>query len=163
MAGFSQRIAGDWDKFKDALYRLGNVNFTALNKRLGETALSQVADRFKAGTDLEGKEWPKSGRAIATGGRTLRQTGKLQRGITYKADVHSVAIGTNDIRAKILNYGGVIKPKKGKYLTFKTPSGKWARVEKVTIPKREFIGFSPDNIDELHQEANDFLEEVAKG
>ena len=47
-------------------------------------------------------------------------------------------VGTNVVYARIHEVGGVIKPKAGKYLRFKTADGFWHTVKEVTIPARPY-------------------------
>ena len=72
-------------------------------------------------------------------------SGNLRRSIT--TNPRSVAgikdqieIGTNLIYARIHDQGGVIVPKKAKWLTFKY-KGRWIRTKKVTIPKYKGRGY----------------------
>lgn len=78
-------------------------------------------------------------------GQPLRDTGRLQRSITYKADEDGVTVGTN-LRTKsgvsipaVHQYGAVILPKKGKYLTFPGPNGTLVFAKKSVIPRRAFM------------------------
>lgn len=41
--------------------------------------------------------------------------------------------------ARIHEFGGVILPKNGPYLTFMTPDGAWHKVTSVTIPERSYL------------------------
>jgi phage gpG-like protein len=105
--------------------------------------------------------WTPSGRVQAFGGRTLRQTGALLKSLTVGADDRGSEIGSNVVYARIHALGGVIKPKKGDFLTFPVPggvrttskSGKtlkkgvkefgFVRVRQVTIPQRDYRFISP--------------------
>ena len=50
-------------------------------------------------------------------GRPLQDTGSLRDSITFKtAGSHTVSVGTNKPYAALHNYGGVIRPKKSKWL-----------------------------------------------
>ncbi|MBP6096140.1 MAG: phage virion morphogenesis protein [Methyloversatilis sp.] len=78
-------------------------------------------------------------------GQPLRDTGRLQRSITYKADAKGVTVGTN-LRTKsgvsipaVHQFGAVILPKKGKYLTFPGPNGKLIFAKRSVIPRRAFL------------------------
>ncbi|MCQ9378803.1 phage virion morphogenesis protein [Methyloversatilis sp. XJ19-49] len=83
----------------------------------------------------------RSGRA----GQPLRDTGRLQRSITYQAAPDGVTVGTN-LRAKsgasiaaVHQFGAVILPKKGKYLIFPGPNGALIFAKKSVIPRRAFL------------------------
>lgn len=163
MAGFQIRVDGDWEKFADRLTRLTRISYTALHKRLGETALSQISQRFRRGEDPEGRKWAASGRVKAKGGQVLRDTGRLQRSFSYRAETDYAAIGTNDIRARLHQYGGVVKPKQARRLRFRTAAGDWVTALKVTMPARAMVGFNEDNKRELAQETRDYLDERVNG
>ncbi len=83
----------------------------AMKKQSGD-ARAEVAESF----EKEGPGWKKSRRAEG-GGQTLRRTGRLERSITYRPAADSLTIGSSDVRARIHFYGGVIKPKRAKFLT----------------------------------------------
>ena len=159
MAGFQTRIAGDWSKFDNALTKLTKVSFTTLHKLLGEEVLSQISERFREGVDPKGRLWEKSYRAQLKGGRTLRDTAKLQRSFTVRADADSAVIGTNDIRARIHQFGGIIRPKRAKRLTFKLADGRFVSVQKVKMPARAMVGFNERNKRALADVINDYLQE----
>ena len=71
-----------------------------------------------------------------------RKTGDLARSIAvaYEDGGMTARIGTNKVYGRIQEYGGVILPKKGKYLTFKS-NGKWVRAKKVRIPQYKGRGY----------------------
>lgn len=52
--------------------------------------------------------------------------------------VGSVTIGSNTPYAAIHEEGGIIRPKRGQYLTFQV-QGRWVRVKQVTIPARPYL------------------------
>ena len=60
------------------------------------------------------------------GGTTLVASGKLLNSISYRIEDDKIIIGTNVKYAKIHHFGGVITPKKAKYLAI--PITKAARV-----------------------------------
>lgn len=78
-------------------------------------------------------------------GQPLRDTGRLQRSITYRAESDGLTVGTN-IRAKsgasipaVHQFGATIRPKKGKFLVFPGPNGNLIFAKKVVIPRRAFL------------------------
>lgn len=138
------RLEGDWSKLKSSLKSLSRVNFTALHKEIGEHIVSTTQERFKTGTGPDGRKWEESIRALEEGGATLRDTSRLRNSITSRARLDRVVVGTNDKRARIHQYGGVIKAKKAKALKFKM--GKSFVVKKqVTIPARPFLGLDEED------------------
>jgi len=76
-------------------------------------------------------------------GATLKyHTHRLQQSV--KTSVNTTGntvvgrVGSPVVYAAIHEYGGIIRPKKAKYLTFQI-AGKWIRARSVTIPKREWL------------------------
>jgi phage gpG-like protein len=53
--------------------------------------------------------------------------------------------------------GATIVPKNAEALSFRLPGNKWATVQKVTIPKREFVGISSDDAREIEDLVTDTL------
>lgn len=72
----------------------------------------QTLLNFKQQRTPEGDSWKKNTR----GGQTLAKTGILKSSITTYTDNNSAAIGTNIPYARLHQFGGIIKPKRGKYL-----------------------------------------------
>lgn len=99
----------------------------------------------------DGKKISRTGRQQAGANRTgkagqpLRDTGRLQRSITYRAESDGLTVGTN-IRAKsgasiaaVHQFGATIRPKKGKFLVFPGPNGALIFAKKSVIPRRAFL------------------------
>lgn len=94
-----------------------------------------VQERFQNSVDPNGNKWkePKSRK-----GKPLLDTGALRKSI-HKINKNNVAgVGTNIDYARIHNYGGVIKYKNGK--------------KEIVMPKRQYMGFSDENISELKRD-----------
>ena len=119
-----------------------------------------VQQRISTGIGTDDKPWKKSWRAKVQGGQTLRDTGRLHNSIIAKVQGNTISVGTNVKYAPILHFGGTIKPKSGKYLTFKTPIGGWVKVKAVYIPPRPFMGISVDDSQEILFEIEEYLYEV---
>lgn len=77
--------------------------------------------------------------AAGTPGQPLRDTGRLERSITQRADANGVTVGTNLRQARIHQFGGVIKAKPGKRLAFPGPDGELIFAKRVTIPARPYF------------------------
>jgi len=118
------------------------ADFLKLHKQIAAYGASSTVERFETETDPQGKKWKQSLRAKLTGGQTLSDKGQLKSSVTEKATEAYAAWGTNKIYARIHNEGGTIKAKTSKGLFFKLAGGAGRRVQKVTMPKREFIGLS---------------------
>ena len=108
--------------------------------------------------DVNGTAFIPSYRALEQGGQTLLDRGLLRNSITYFADKHGVKWGVPSEfpYAWILNEGGVIKPKSKPFLKFKI-GNRWASRKFVTIPKRQFLGFSSADHAEVLDIVADFL------
>lgn len=88
-------------------------------------------------------------------GHLKARTGHLRRSIKSEANQKpSMIIGrifSNIIYARIHELGGVIKPKKGKYLKFQM-GGHWIMVKKVKIPARPYLRPAiADHINQIKQ------------
>jgi len=90
-------------------------------------------------------------------------TGHLRRSIQSKVKdrikVIVLSLSSNVIYAGIHEYGGVIKAKKGPYLTFKI-GDRWVKVASVTMPARPFL--EPAIEDNLDKMANIITSTVSK-
>lgn len=129
----------------EAIKRLDDPS--ELYSRIAKHLLASTQRRFETETDPDGNPWPKSVRAAATGGKTLRDKGNFYRSITTEIYDDGLAVGTNAIQGAIHQYGGVIKAKNGKGLAFKPfGSNSPVFVKSVTMPRRAYLGM--DNEDE---------------
>ena len=70
-------------------------------------------------------------KVLATGKNSL---GFLRASIKNRIRKFKGYVFTGLVYSKIQEFGGVIRPINGKYLTFKGSSGNWVSVKKVTIP-----------------------------
>ncbi|HEX2864978.1 MAG TPA: phage virion morphogenesis protein [Deinococcales bacterium] len=117
----------------------------ALLRIAGETLVSKTAERFSSETDPYGVPWKRSWRANAWGGQTLSKTGRLRRSFSWApVNTTAVAVGTNVQYAALHQTGGVITPKNGKTLKFRSPAAKgkrgaWVNAKKVTLPARPML------------------------
>lgn len=102
--------------------------------------------RLSEGVDIYGEEFVTSFRASDEGGQTLIDTGLLRNSIDYLATKKSIEWGVTKAipYAWILNAGGIIKPKKKKFLRFKL-GGQWQFRKFVVMPERRFIGLSNED------------------
>lgn len=146
---------GDWSKCEKDLQRLVNFNFKGLHVEIGEYILDSTKERFRKGISPTGEAWKPSIRAKETGGKTMMDTRRLYNSLTYRATMDGVEVGTNvkyaethqpkDDRAET-----EITPKKAKALKFRI-NGKWVTKKKVRIPRRDFLGLSNDDLQEIDQ------------
>ena len=83
---------------------------------LGETLKKIHADRFKAEVAPDGKKWqPLSPitREIKGNDQILKQGGYLSQKTAYNYDDNRLEFGSDAKYAKLHQFGGVIRPKKG--------------------------------------------------
>lgn len=157
MAGV--RIEGDIGPLKQMINRLSNLDKRGINKVIAEALRTSTIERFEKEKTPEGKRWKSSIRASSEGGKTLSKSGLLKTSIKDESSEAGVAIGTNSIYAATHQFGDsrTIKAR-GKVLRFKV-GGFWrsAKVVKVNIPKREFLGISEDDMAEIKATLNDFI------
>ena len=136
---------------------------TELLHEIGSILESNTKERINSGIGVDDKPWQKSWRARVQGGTTLRDTSRLYNSIKYQViGGKRVVVGTNVMYAALMHFGGTIKPKHGKFLTFKTPTGGWVRVKSVTIKPRPYLGMSVDDSQEVLFAIEEFLEKALK-
>jgi hypothetical protein len=75
-----------------------------------------------------------------------------------RSDTHSVVASGMGYRAEILERGGTIKAKKGKYLTFRGDDEEWHRMKSVTIPPKKWFSKSIAGF----EESSEYLPTVDK-
>lgn len=117
-------------------------------RAIGFAMKENTRQRIADGVDANGKAFVPSYRALAEGGQTLRDTGRLMNSITFFATKNDVTWGVpaEFPYARILNEGGVIKAKSKPYLRFKV-GNRWVSKTSVRMPERRFLEFS--NTDKL--------------
>lgn len=136
-----------------------------LHKAIGLELREATDRRFRRGVDPDERPWPKSMRAYLQGGQTLRDTGLLQSSITFTPDRTGLdfgVIGSNLKYARIHQYGGVIRPKKAKALTFALADGTFVKVKKVVMPARPYIGLSAADRDNLVELTINYMQRLMK-
>lgn len=85
------------------------------NKIAGELMLRSVRKNFRASG--RPRRW-KPSRRVESGHKTLIGSSRsLMTSVNKKVTKSRISVGTNDIRAKLLNYGGKVRAKNAKYLT----------------------------------------------
>lgn len=134
----------------------------ALYDELGDILLDGVHDRFREQRAPDGRPWQKSWRAIATGSKTLQDSGILLNSIHTRLNKNGVSMLSNLKYAKLMHFGGVIKPKHKKFLKFKTPMGGWMFAKQVTIPARPIFGVSEDDAQNMLLAMEEYLEDLLR-
>lgn len=152
-------------KLKKTLSNLSNINYTSINRNIGQSIRNSTLDRFKKQVDPEGKAWIKKKYGDKRK-KTLNDTGTLKNSINYKVSSGNIYIGTNLEYARTHQFGvknRKIRAKKSGYLRFKI-GNKWYLKKEVTvnIPKRAFLGINNDDKKEIANILNDYVERAIK-
>ncbi|SOC41576.1 phage virion morphogenesis protein [Rhizobium subbaraonis] len=149
----SASITIDLDEVNDALARLlaAAGDITPALKNIGEYEAKATRRRFIDERDPDGKTWAalnplyaktKKGPGILRG-----QTRSLSQ-IVWQLAGDGVEIGSNEVYARIHNEGGTIVPKNAAALVF-SMGGQTFKVKSVTMPRRQFLGFSDEDVTEI--------------
>ena len=145
---------------EDALLKIegiANAPTGELMEGIGRLVQGQTRRRISSEkTAPDGSAW----RANRAGTSTLLASGALYDSIDYAASTNSVIVGSGLVYARIHQEGGVIRPKNGSALKFWWVSGgftNFAIVKSVTMPRRQYLGLSADNQDEIVEATEDWL------
>ena len=144
-------------------------------ENIGASLVTSTMHRFEQGKGPDGSPWPPSIRAIAHGGKTLIESARLMRSITFNASATGLELGSNVIYAAIHQLCGIIRQAaRTAVLHFKTNKrtgqsrfskpGKADRAQKAKIgartirmPARPFIGLDDDDNREILRIAEDWI------
>lgn len=129
--------------------RRAGADLTPAMDEISKMMLVNVNRRFATETGVSGVAWKKSLRVLQEGGRTLRETGTLQRSIDRRSgrDFAEVGVeggGPQVTYAAIHQFGGTIKPRRKKALSF---GGRV--VSQVVMPKRDYLGFDVEEREDI--------------
>ena len=125
----------DLHELLDVTTRLGQQR--KLMQRIGRAVHADTMMRFRAGKAPDGTPWlPLKTRQ----GEPLRDTGRLQRSITWAATEQQATIGTNVIYARAHNDG--------------IPG---------RLPRRQFIGIAQPQVALINRIADQWIAEVLDG
>ena len=153
--------------------RLNNLDLKpgllrSLHKTLGEAAVTQTKERFRAQKRPDGGRWPKSRRARDKGGQTLSDRGDLKNSINKRATSRQVEVGTNKEYAAVHQFGfagtvnipahqRIIHQAFGRKLKFPVAVNVKAHSIHQEMPARPFLGISAANEKELLAEIDNWL------
>jgi phage virion morphogenesis protein len=126
--------AGASRKLQELIDR--GADLTPVYATIGRVLVNRIRLGFKMGTSPYGNAWAK---LKIRRGKPLRDTGRLQRSITARADASGVVIGTNLKQAPVHQFGATINAKPGRRLVFPGPGGALIFAKRVTIPARPFM------------------------
>lgn len=149
----------------------------ATARRLAELALADVRRRFATATAPDGRRWRplRFGRASGGRGLPLTDTGALQKSLTARGTATGVVVSTAHPGAALHDRGGVVVPRKGKFLAVpltraarragsprkmagseRVPlfaragkPGHFLLIRRAVVPRREFMGLSAAALDEM--------------
>lgn len=158
MSSIRAELTGDTNELIKRLGNLGNADMRGVLNSIGEGLRTSTVERFTKEKTPEGKGWKTSARAKETGGKTLTKTAAMKSSIHSVANSTGVAVGTNDIRAAIHQFGGTISAKNKKSLCFKVGDTK-VKVKSVKIPARPFLGISSGDEREIRETLEELFEE----
>lgn len=167
MAGSFITISVEDAAARAMLNKLGQMDTAPLMRRLGERIQAWTQDRFDANQQQapDGTPWAKLNPKYAQNkprhlqNRKLTLSGHLRKSIRWQLlDSQSVLVGTNVKYAAIHQFGGTIRPKKGKALAF---GGRF--VQSVTIPARPYLGISEQDNKEIREIIKDWVLEQQGG
>lgn len=128
------------EKIKAFRLRINKTNKKVLKSSNQKDLIKLIYDKtiknFKSNKDVNNKNYIKS---KWKSGKLLKETGSLEKSISYNNTSILIKGNTLDkIKANVHNFGKIIKPKNGNYLSFGF-SGGFRKVKQVKIPKREFF------------------------
>lgn len=186
MAGAGYRV--ELDGGDAAIARLSAIvagldHAQPLFAEIGAYLVAATEHRFETGIDPEGNPWPPSLRVIAHGGKTMIESTRLLRSLTFNAWDSGVEAGTNVIYAAIHQFGGdIVVPARTQTLHFKIDKrsgevgSKFVKKSKsnfaqdaavgehtVHMPRRAFLGLDNDDEAELISIGEDYLARLEGG
>ena len=136
MAGQGSSIVVEIAPRDGALARLAAVlsNPGDILDRIGRHLVASTHRRFERERAPDGTPWLKSARAIAEGGQTLTDTGRLRSSIahTLTHGGRGVEVGTNVVYAAIHQFGG-----------------RAGRGRRAKIPERPYLGVDEHDRDTI--------------
>jgi len=131
MAGVGMKVdTSSAGPVADALRAIGRRadDMTPLFETLGQYLRTSWRRRFRTNVGPDGTAWRRSQRAARDNGQTLVDRGHMRDSVTFRAGPREVAVGSNDVRAAIHNFGG-----------------RTGRGGNTILPARPFIGLSKPN------------------
>lgn len=138
-------------------------NLLPAYKNIGTYEAGVTKQRFIEEKDPDGIDWKDLNPLYAS---TKKGPGKLRgetrqlSSIIYQATQDGVEIGSDTPYSRIHNEGGVIRPKTASALVF-SMGGQTFIVKSVTMPKRQYLGFSDADIVEIQAIIQDHFEDAA--
>lgn len=150
-----------WGGLDKGVTRLaaGLANKQELLDSCAEALLAGTLQRFENEEAPDGTAWE----GIRREGKILSNKGRLRASIDKAVARDTIFIGSNLIYARIHQFGGIIKPKKGTRLRFKGANGKWCAPKEVTITARPYLGMSKEDWLEVRATITAFMTKAMRG
>ncbi len=139
--------------------RFAELNEAALLETIGSIGEEQTRRRIEEEkTSPDGEPWAPN----AEGGSILFRTGEhLRDSIAFEVGSSEVSWGSSWEYAHVHQDGAVISAKSARALSFLV-GGRRRSAKRVTIPKREFVGLSAANGQEIEQVTIEWLSGLAR-
>lgn len=136
---------------------------TDLMKDIAQYLWNSTRDRFRTQTDPSGKKWSPLNPAYKESKpknkeKILTLDGYLSGSLVEQNTDQEAIVGFDSVYAAIHQYGGVIRPKKGRALHF----GGITR-SSVTMPQRAMLGLSAQDEAETIQLSLDYIRDALAG
>jgi phage gpG-like protein len=129
-----------------------------VSRMIGIEVVKGVQRNIRRGRDASGRAYkPLKLRS----GTPLRDKGLYLNSWTYALRPGGVRVGTNKIQGPIQNYGGTIRPKRGKYLAVPVGGGSIRLVKSVVIPAREHAYVSDETEAAIQRQFDALLRRAA--
>lgn len=147
----------------ERLERLGDrmAATLPLMRAIGGHLRDAARARFRTNVAPDGAAWKPSLRVMLGGGRTLRQSGILRDSFHDSATATEARVESEDNRAAIHHFGGIIRAKGAGALRFGLPGGGFATVRSVTMPARPALGVSAEDREAISGLIQDFIDMAA--
>jgi len=149
MASIQQTVTG-LDEAIAKFGALAEVKPEEVADQIGALVVMQTQARISSEkASPTGEAWKPNMRGTSI----LFQSGGLNSSIHHLVMGNKTQIGSGLVYARIHNDGGEIRPKKGKALKYPGRAKQDMRVQSVVrIPKRQYLGISPANAQEIEAE-----------
>ena len=170
---YSIRVAGQ-DEIEQALFGIAarGADLHPLMERFGTVLETSTMERFEHEKAPDGTKWTPTFRSEHEGGKILTDTARLKLSLRPTAGRDQVVIGTNVVYARRHQEGFDGTETVGSHRrTMRSIFGRQlkAPIEVVVpsferhahTPKREFLGLSTDDREELLAQAEDYVAELA--
>lgn len=139
---------------------LASIQPAEVCDRIGALLVTQTQMRITSEKrSPTGEAW----RPNIAGTSILFRSGNLAGSIHHQVSGSAVTVGSDLVYAAIHNFGGKITAKKGRALKFPLRGRQDQRMRRsVNMPKRQYLGVSPENGKEIEKLVVEYYEERLK-